>query len=447
MTHKPSLTRLLILGHALVLAVLTVILALNFPPEIILGLLVLELLVIIIFLRVLLKRRNDQISIVAKRVGEGEQSLRFPDPGWEEFDRSGRDLNRMLDRLDSTIGHLAVHREELRLVLSSIEDVLWSQSYEGALEWVNEPFRELFGAYDPLLKQYYWEVIRDPSLLDCIRNSDSADVKQSQDIQLLGHSYILSISRNDSTKRKVFILNNIDAIQEAAQMKKDFIVNLAHELRTPLTAVKGYTEAMQEDPGGEHSRYLRIIQSHTERLIHLISDLEQLIRLESVSELVTRDISLDAFFANLKLILEPELAEKGLYLRIVPESGMSRLVCDPYKFEQVFINLVQNSLRYTESGGVTIRVRAAEETVNIEVSDTGRGIEEQYLPRIFERFYVADPSRNRSQSGTGLGLAIVKHIVLLHHGTISVTSSVGEGTTFRLGIPLQHLEVLTEHDQ
>ncbi|MBW6513224.1 MAG: HAMP domain-containing protein [Candidatus Syntrophosphaera sp.] len=432
---KPSLNRLLFFSQLLILAVLAILLTLKTPSWLIIAVMAGVVMAVLLMIGKNLCRHYDIISKVARRIAGGDHSQRIPSLSLDEFDLLGRELNDMLGSLDSTISHLAVHREELRLVLSSIEDVLWSQDFEGRLEWANKPFRELFPAFDSRREQKFWEVIRDPGLLDLIRSMQDQPDRQAADILIGEHSYILSFSRNDEARRMVFILHNIDPIQQASQMKKDFIVNLAHELRTPLTAIKGFTEAMQESPGTDHSRYLAIIHSHTQRLIHLIRDLEQLIRLESVAEIENREISLKTFFDNIRLILEPEIAEKGLYLRIELDPAVPRLVCDPFKFEQVFINLAQNSLRYTDSGGITIRSQAGENGVVFEVVDTGKGIAREHLPRIFERFYVADPSRNKSQSGTGLGLAIVKHIVLLHHGEISVDSDLGRGTVFRLLLP------------
>lgn len=434
---KHSLNRLLIFAHALILAVLALLLAWDSPPWLTLIVMVLVVTAVLIYLRHHLRRHYGLISQVARSIAGGDRSQRIPVLALDEFDNLGRDLNEMLGSLDATIKHLAVHREELRLVLSSIEDVLWSQNYEGGLEWANTPFRRLFPAYDARRRQFFWEVIRDPQLQESLRDKAGEAGQLHSDIVLDGHYYMLSVSRNDQARRMVFILHNIDAIQQASQMKKDFIVNLAHELRTPLTAISGFTEAMQTAPGQDHTRYLQIIHGHTQRLIHLIRDLEQLIRLESGAGLELREIGLETFFDNIRLILEPEVAAKGLALNIELEPGLPRLNCDPFKLEQVFLNLVQNSLRYTDQGGIMISARTGEDCVRFEVSDTGRGIAAKHLPRIFERFYVADPSRNKRDSGTGLGLAIVKHIVLLHRGQISVDSVPGQGTVFHLELPLR----------
>jgi len=382
-----------------------------------------------------LSRDLRQLRNRAEELSPQDRKLRFGELRTAELHTMAQKLNQALASFDRAIGHLAVHRAELRLLLNTLEDPLWSQDDAGKVLWANAPFKKLFPAFDPSREQPFREIIRDPELLEAILSSPTARDQLPLSLSIAGHDYILSSSHSVSNRRYVFILHNIDAMEKTARMKKDFIVNLAHELRTPLTAIKGFTEAMQETPGQDHNRHQKIILSHTNRLIHLIRDLEQLIRLESTSRLEAREIELGPFFANLSLILEPDIQAKGLSLSVELEDGLERMVCDPFRFEQIFINLAQNSLRYTDTGGISIRGGKEGATTVFTVSDTGRGIQAEHLDRIFERFYVADPSRNRGLSGTGLGLAIVKHIVLLHQGEITVNSETGRGTTFRISIP------------
>jgi two-component system phosphate regulon sensor histidine kinase PhoR len=167
----------------------------------------------------------------------------------------------------------------------------------------------------------------------------------------------------------------------------------------------------------------------------LIQDLQNIIRLENSSSIDIQLINLNTFFENISMIVQPLLEEKGLQITLDIDPQLTHFSADPFKFEQIFINLVENSLRYADSGEITIRTLASPNTLTIEVCDQGSGIAAEHLPRIFERFYVADPSRNRSNGGTGLGLAIVKHIVLLHLGTIEVDSELGKGTCFRMHFP------------
>ena len=443
---KVSLSLLVILSFAFLLVSGFILMLINIP--IWLSAIIIILIAVLVAGNIIVfwKKQLSLLLQTALQVSKGKHTLRFPELQIKELNALSKELNIMLEKLDKTIHHLAVHREELRLVLSTIDDILWSQSLEGKLEWVNQSFQEIFGSIDTKRKIYYWEVIRDPTLLSFIKDTETSKDKLMKEIMINNHFYLLSSTHNDTAKRQVFILQNIDEIRQAEQMKKDFIVNLAHELRTPLTAISGFAEAMEDSIDETHRNYLKIIQNHTQRLIHLISDLEQLIRLESIKELECQDINLATFFQNIALILTPMVEEKGLYLKMELDDNLPRLVCDPFKLEQVFINLVQNSLRYTTTGGITIRCKLADKEANFEVSDTGMGIDNIHLPRIFERFYVADPARNKTQSGTGLGLAIVKHIVQLHKGRITVQSEPGKGTIFSILLPLTQPNQLDNND-
>ncbi len=436
---KNSLFRTLVIAHCILLLILALLLQLNMPVIILLLAMAALVAVMLVFVNRNLRKQYAMISKAAQQIAEGDHSVRIPSLQLDEFDTMGQDLNLMLGKLDNTINHLAIHREELRLLLSSIDDVLWSQNLDGRLVWANQAFTSLFDAYNPDKRQFYWEVIREPILIKQIKDSDTDDAKLMKELQFGDRSYLLSGNRNEEARRRVFIMQDISSIRLAEQMKKDFVVNLAHELRTPLTAIKGFTDAMQDKSTENNLRYLKIIQNHTDRLIHLISDLEQLIRLERIAEIERQEINLNTFFENVQMVLSPHVEEKGLSLSIQLDQRLPRLHCDPFKLEQVFLNLVQNSLRYTEKGEISIKSRALDNEVLFEVCDTGKGIDAHHLPRIFERFYVADSSRNRSQSGTGLGLAIVKHIVMLHNGRIDVSSELGKGTCFMIYLPTKQL--------
>ncbi len=434
---KSSLNRLLVLSHVFLLAVLALLLVARLPGFAILGIMALMIALVLLFISRNLRKQYRLISSIADKISQGDHSLRIPDLELEEFNLLGQDLNSMLGSLDKTIHHLAIHREELRLVLGSIADPLWSQRQDGRIVWANEAFEELFPSYNHKIKQSLSDVCGDKGIIRFIRERDETGGERISELEIEGHYYILTGNRNTLANRSVFLLQNIDTLKNTERMKRDFMVNLAHELRTPLTAIKGFSEAMEENTSETNLRYLKIIQNHTGRLIHLIKDLEQLIKLESVREIETQEINLYTFFDNLEMILNPMVHEKGLELGIFLSPNLPRFNCDPFRLEQVFINLVQNSLRYTEQGSITINCRVEDNLLLIDVSDTGKGIELIHLPRIFERFYVADPSRNRQQSGTGLGLTIVKHIVLIHNGSIQAFSNPGEGTSFRISFPIQ----------
>jgi two-component system phosphate regulon sensor histidine kinase PhoR len=234
----------------------------------------------------------------------------------------------------------------------------------------------------------------------------------------------------------VVIMHDISELKRIEKMKRDFVSNVSHELRTPLTAIKGFLETL-EDRADEKSRsFLEIIKRNTERLINIVNDLLLLSELEErgVKPMV-EEVNLRELLDKLSKLFQKQLQEKSLYLKINIKDEASVIMADPFQLEQLFINLVDNAIKYTEKGGVTIDISRDDGNIKIEIEDTGIGIPEEHLPRIFERFYVVDKSRSRRSGGTGLGLSIVKHIVLLHNGSISVKSKPQQGTRFTIILP------------
>jgi len=250
--------------------------------------------------------------------------------------------------------------------------------------------------------------------------------------------FLCSATFLKSGEEVVVVFHDITQVKNIEKIKKDFVVNVSHELRTPLTAIKGFVETLEEEVDGKIQHYIDIIKRHTDRLINIVRDLLLL------SELEEKGVTLEIEEVNVKNtveriipLFEQRLREKNLTLNLKVEGNLPPIKADPFKLEQMFMNLMDNAVKYTEKGGVFISVKKVrEQKVCIEIQDTGIGIPKEHLPRIFERFYVVDKSRSRSFGGTGLGLSIVRHIVLLHNGSIDVESSPGSGTTFSITLPV-----------
>ncbi len=194
---------------------------------------------------------------------------------------------------------------------------------------------------------------------------------------------------------------------------------------------------MEEEVDKEKQNYLRIIKRNTDRLIRIVEDLLTLTEIEEKEGLVEREeVNTKELVENILKIFEQEAREKDLYLKLLADEKLPLIHADYFRLEQMLVNLVDNALKHTEKGGVTIVLKTGENEVTIEVQDTGIGISKEHLPRIFERFYTVDKARSRKLGGTGLGLSIVKHIVLLHGGRTEVKSDVGLGTIFTVTLPI-----------
>lgn len=246
-------------------------------------------------------------------------------------------------------------------------------------------------------------------------------------------------------------------LEKLERVRKDFVINVSHELRTPLASIQGYTETLLDgaihDP--DHNvRFLSIIRQNAERLARLTSDLLTLSRIE----LKTQKFQFASYYVNTLLadsvdVMRPIADKKNVRLILEAAPSSSETFCDSEAVHQMLSNLIDNSIKYTPAAGsVTVGARlrpalsaTSSEFIEFYVADTGIGIPEAELPRLFERFYRVDKARSRELGGTGLGLAIVKHLARAHGGDVGVTSELGKGSCFFFTLPVQDLG-LTEYD-
>jgi two-component system phosphate regulon sensor histidine kinase PhoR len=233
-------------------------------------------------------------------------------------------------------------------------------------------------------------------------------------------------------------------LQKLERVRKDFVINVSHELRTPLASIQGYTETLIDgamaDPN-YNMRFLGIIRHNAERLARLTEDLLTLSRVEQKRQKFEfENHSVNALIHDAFEMMRP-IAEKGrieLREERAPENAV--VCCDSEAVSQILSNLMENAIKYTPAGGqISVGALSLGSMVEFFVRDTGIGIPEEDLPRLFERFYRVDKARSRELGGTGLGLSIVKHLVAAHHGTTRVVSRVHKGSTFSFTLPVnQH---------
>jgi len=237
----------------------------------------------------------------------------------------------------------------------------------------------------------------------------------------------------------ILFLQDITEEKRVETIKRDFVANVSHELRTPLASIKGYSETLLE--GGMDDRktlaeFLRVIDRHATRMSRLIDDLLILSRLESHQmTIVASPIDLGELVTSSVSGFQKQARDKGITLSASVPEGLPKALGDRDRLEQVMVNLLDNAIKYTPSGGkVRVGVCQDDGSVRVDVADTGIGIPEADKSRIFERFYRVDKARSRELGGTGLGLAIVKHIIQGHNGRLQVESAHGKGSVFSFSI-------------
>ena len=227
-------------------------------------------------------------------------------------------------------------------------------------------------------------------------------------------------------------------IEGLENMRRDFVANVSHELRTPLTIVGGFAETLVEDdpPAAARREFAGMILSNTRRMQRIVDELLDLSKIESggwIPEPTHLEIA--GIAEEVAGVSRAAAGAKGIFLQVAISAAASQVYADRTALRHILGNLVENAVRHTSTGAVTIFSESDGKWVTVGVTDTGEGIQPEHLPRIFERFYRADKGRGRDQGGTGLGLAIVRHMTEAHGGRVAAESAPGVGTTIRASFP------------
>ena len=256
--------------------------------------------------------------------------------------------------------------------------------------------------------------------------------KLDQKVKVRSHDEIGTLAKS---------FNQMSAdVARGITLRKQMTADLAHDLRTPLTILSGYTEGLSEERLKGTPALYKVMHDEVKHLQRLVDDLRTL-SLADARELPLNKRVIDprALLEQTGLAFIGQLEQRGLDLRVEAPEALPSISVDTERMTQVLNNLVTNALRYTTQGEIILRAKQAGQYVLLQVSDTGAGIDAEHIPFIFDRFYRADPSRQRSNANgdsSGLGLAIAKAIVEAQDGTISVESTPGHGTTFTITLPI-----------
>jgi two-component system phosphate regulon sensor histidine kinase PhoR len=315
----------------------------------------------------------------------------------------------------------------------------------------NPPAAELLGP--GIVGRHYVLAMRQPSLLDAIegtlRHRQSAQARYVITNPSRELTYRVSVSPVMGEGRTGVLAAFVDIteMEQAGQIRRDFVANVSHELRTPLTALLGFIEtlkgAARDDPLARE-RFLSIMEREAERMNRLVRDLLSLSRVEAEERVrPTGRIDIVTTLMLAVVALRPMAEASGVRIDVTGAPGPLVIAADADQMTQVFQNLIENAVKYGAPGKV-VTVQVTHEArdpslrgpaVRIDVSDQGDGIELSHLPRLTERFYRVDNHRSREKGGTGLGLAIVKHIVNRHRGRLRIDSEPGRGSTFSVVLP------------
>ncbi|MEC9489260.1 MAG: ATP-binding protein [Halanaerobium sp.] len=388
-----------------------------------------------------------KVTSVAGKIAAGSFQERIQLRQYQnEVGVMARRFNFMADQLEKKIAELSQEKSKAEAILTSMVDGLIAVNSRRKVVMLNPAARELLRIPgDDLIGRDIIEVVRHHRIDGLLHQlfQQKGDISeeitlQREDRKILRCHLTPIYSEKGNIAGAVILFTDITELRRLEQVRKDFVANVSHELRTPLTSIIGYLDTLIEsniDQQETVERFLRIIKDEADRLAILIQDLLELSRLEDGKEQPLLPNEIGPIIDKALAMLGDTAGEKKIELRREVAKGLPLVKMVPEQIEQVLINLIDNGIKYTPSGGkVIVRAFQAGKKVILEVQDNGIGIPPEDQERIFERFYRVDKARSRSLGGTGIGLAIVKHILQGHGSEIELESMPEKGSTFRFSL-------------
>jgi two-component system, OmpR family, sensor histidine kinase VicK len=385
------------------------------------------------------------IMYKAQRLAEGDFDYMLEVRSEDEIGKLTKTFNYMAQELKKTLVEVSSEKNKIETILNYMTDGVVAFNLKGEVIHANPTSIKLLDfpqeglSFNAFCNRYGLGM----SLEDIVYLGSSVNTEKDIAVGEKSLRAYFAVFTDEEKKAEgiVAVFQDITEQQKLDRMRREFVANVSHELRTPLTSIKSYTETLLDgvlDDRETSERFLNVINSESDRMTRLVRDLLQLSRLDNQQmQWNMQGVSLVPLVKDCidKIQIEAKNKEQQLESFVIGE--IPDISADRDRIEQVVLNIVSNSIKYTPSGGkITVYIGRLYSEVYIKVSDTGMGIPESDLPRIFERFYRVDKARSREMGGTGLGLAIAKEIVEAHKGNISIISELGKGTEITVKLPI-----------
>jgi len=396
----------------------------------------------------LLGRRIDRrlrlLRQSAEMLGSGDLGVRIPIDTHDELGALARVLRSMAEHLRTKLMELQAERDMREAVLAHLPLGIALLSPGLTIEHANDRFWSIVGVERGLGPAPSLAMTRQAALEevaeDAIRRGASVRrevalyIEERRDYEVS----VVPVSRGEAPGAWLLTIEDLKPERTMANLRREFVANASHELKTPLTSIRGYAETLLQgglDDEANRARFVETIHAQAVRLEALVEDLLELADLERPDAVLDlKDWDMATVAREMVAGLEDLAKRRGLTLRLEARPGV-HVRMDRKRVELALRNLLDNAIKYTDAGSVLVSVETTPAGTRVSVADTGRGIESEHLPRLFERFYRVDRGRSRALGGTGLGLSIVKHVVELHGGRVGVESAPGRGSTFWFEIP------------
>ncbi len=393
-------------------------------------------------------RPVEEVTRRAAELARGDFSQRIKVYSEDEIGQLSRMFNYLVHRLRSTLNEMSLEKSKVEAILNYMSDGVVAFDGNGTLIHVNPAAREM------LDRVVYYSLNQENPGVQLLENLVGKD--KVKEFYHSGEPFTMEVSRETppvtlevgvasfkeetgQLKGVLVVLHDVTREREMSRRQREFVANVSHELKTPLTSIKSYTEALLEEDDSNQElreRFLQVIHGETERMVSMVKDLLELSQLDDQSTLLRREKKyLVTIIEDALDKVRPRFAENPAVLVDVDPDLMVEV--DRERICQVFINLLNNAFKFTppEEGWVQVSAEQEGNRVKVAVGDNGKGIPEEEISRVFERFYRVDKTRSRDSGGTGLGLSICKQVIEGHQGNIWMESRAGEGTVVYFTLP------------
>lgn len=400
-----------------------------------------------------------EITDFSRKVATGDFRKRLFLKEKGELGELGKNISNMARELRIRLKHSEEEKQKMEAILRNMSDGLILADVKGRIMLGNHAVSKLFGTGQNIEGRTVIETLRKAELMEMIeevvRNkkgiSREIGIIYPKELSLMTTAApFYSGAAEGELSGVVLTFHDITRLKKLEEIRRDFVANVSHEIKTPITAIKGFAETLIEgalDDRDNARKFLVTIKNHSERLNSLVSDLLTLSRIELGDiRIEKKPVNLAEVADSVFTTLGDKARSKCLYLRKEIEPAIAEIRADRDRLIQILLNLADNGIKFTEKGGITIKVKseklkvkgeeAEKNFTEISVEDTGIGIPKKHIPRLGERFYRVDNARSRELGGTGLGLAIVKHLVKTHGWEMKIESEEGKGTTVHILCPV-----------
>jgi len=387
----------------------------------------------------------NELLDISQLIARGHFTARYHGESDDEIDTLGHVINSIATNLKERLDELTQEKQHLSAILDGMLEGVLVVNQKGEVILANQALLHLFSTQTLYQGRGVLECFRNNelhSLISGVLESAQPSIKKFDMQQIDGERYLLvhaaPLSNQGDLMGVVAVVSDISDVRKLETFRREFVANVSHELKTPLTNIIGYSETLESalDDPDMSKRFLEKILKNASQLKLLVDDLLDLSAIESGRMQYKKTmVALKPLLMAIRSDYTDSIVSKKLSLEVdIPDDLMVQ--ADEQSLKQIFRNLLDNAIKYTpENGHVSLYTREADSHIKVVVRDTGIGVDEKDLKRIYERFFRAEQSRSRDMGGTGLGLSIVKHLVSAMGWDIEVRSKLGEGTEFTLLIP------------